>query len=70
MASDLFDIDKAWDLLAKIEGNPVCECRHTGETWQYIGEDENGLLFEHLHHPVTKRRQTILFKNGKVVCNS
>lgn len=64
------DVDAAWDLLASIEGNPVCECTRTGESWQYVGANESGMVFEHLHHPITNRRQLIVIKNGKVVCNS
>ena len=69
MHDELIEIDKAWQVLASAEGNPLCECASTGETWKYAGENELGFIFEHLHHPLTRRRQVIHIRNGKIVCN-
>lgn len=69
MQDKLIAIDKAWQLLAMAEGNPLCECPITGSVWECISTDEVGFVFEHLHHPLTKRRQIIVIKNGKIVCN-
>lgn len=69
MKDEFIERDKAWQVLAQAEGNPVCECPLTGETWQYAGIDELGIVFEHAHHPLTGRHQVIRIKNGKIVCN-
>lgn len=69
MQDDLIEQHRAWQVLATAEGNPICECPLTGETWQYIGMDELGMVFEHAHHPLTGRYQVIRIKNGKIVCN-
>lgn len=70
MQDDLIEQHTAWQVLATAEGNPVCECPLTGETWQFVGTDELGMVFEHAHHPVTRRHQVIRIKNGRIVCNS
>lgn len=38
-------------------GDPVCECPTSGETWQYLGPGPKGQCFRHRAHPLTGLRE-------------
>ena len=57
--------ERAWGVLAQLnDGDPVCECKVTGQVWQYIctSHSEDGWMhyFRHRHHPITHCRESVL----------
>ena len=57
--------DRAWSLLAQLNGgDPLCECRETGDTWDYVCTSHTAdgwfHLFKHPWHPATRQPQSLL----------